>query len=89
MMECMVEGSVAAGLEKNTALNLVIQTFVGAAHLAKESHETLARLREMVTSPGGTTAAGLAVFKDLDLEGTITKAIVAACDRSKELGKAD
>jgi pyrroline-5-carboxylate reductase len=87
VMECMVDAGVAVGLERETSLSLVVQTFLGAAHLAKESEHTLSRLREMVTSPGGTTAAGLAVFDRMGLEDTIKKAVEAACNRSQELGR--
>lgn len=86
MMECMVEAGQAVGLERETCLSLVVQTFLGAAHLAKASDEPLSRLREMVTSPGGTTAAGLAVFERMGLRETVLKAIDAACTRSVELG---
>ncbi len=89
MMECMVDAGVAAGLERDTSLRLVVQTFLGAAHLAKESEHSLARLREMVTSPGGTTAEGLATFDKMGLEDMTIKAVEAACRRSVELGKGD
>jgi len=87
IMECMVGAGVAVGLKKETSLRLVVQTFLGAACLAKESEHSLSRLREMVTSPGGTTAAGLAVFDKMGLENMTGKAIEAACNRSEELGK--
>ena len=87
LMECMVDAGVAVGLKSDTSLRLVIQTFLGAAHLAKESEHPLSRLREMVTSPGGTTAAGLAVFDKMGLEDMIRKAVGSACERSVELGK--
>ncbi|MBW2104052.1 MAG: hypothetical protein JRH05_15635, partial [Deltaproteobacteria bacterium] len=67
-MECMVAAGAAVGLEQETARRLVLQTFLGAAHLAKESPDSLSRLRENVTSPGGTTAAGLSVFEEMGLE---------------------
>lgn len=86
-MECMVEAGVDSGLDKATSLRLVVQTFLGAAHLAKESDNSLSGLREMVTSPGGTTAAGLAMFERMGLEKIIQKAIEAAFKRSIELGK--
>jgi pyrroline-5-carboxylate reductase len=89
IMECMVDGGVAAGLERDTSLRLVVQTCLGAAHLAKESEHSLSRLREMVTSPGGTTAAGLAVFEEMGIDKVITSAIKAACKRSVELGRGD
>jgi pyrroline-5-carboxylate reductase len=89
IMECMVDAGVGVGLERATALSLVIQTFLGAAHLAKSSEHPLSRLREMVTSPGGTTEAGLGVLEKMGLEETIRKAVEAACKRSVELGKND
>jgi pyrroline-5-carboxylate reductase len=87
IMECMVDAGVAVGLESATSRHLVAQTFLGAARMAKESEYPLSRLREMVTSPGGTTAAALAVFEEMGLEDTVRKAIEAACQRSVELGK--
>ncbi len=87
MMECMVDAGTAEGLKPETSLELVIQTFLGAAYLAKESDHSLTRLREMVTSPGGTTAAGLSVFNNMGLEEMTKDAVGAACKRSVELGK--
>jgi len=87
IMECMVDAGTAVGLERDTSLKLVIQTFLGAAYLAKESEHSLSRLREMVTSPGGTTAAGLSVFNSMGLEEMTKNAVEAACKRSVELGK--
>lgn len=87
MMECMVNAGVTVGLEREISTRLVVQTFLGAAHLAKDSEHSLARLREMVTSPGGTTAEGLATFNRMGLEEMTAKAIEAACKRSVELGK--
>jgi pyrroline-5-carboxylate reductase len=89
IMECLVTAGVAVGLPEDTAQRLVIQTVLGAGQLAKESKESLSRLREMVTSPGGTTAAGLAVFDRMGLEEMTTKAVEAAWNRSMELGKSD
>jgi pyrroline-5-carboxylate reductase len=86
MMECLVEAGVDVGLDREIAKRLVVQTFVGAAQLAQDSKEPLSRLREMVTSPGGTTEAGLAVLNGVGLEDTICKAIRAAYERSLELG---
>lgn len=87
MMECMVEAGVAVGLERETSLQLVMQTFLGAAHLAKESGRSLSQLREMVTSKGGTTAAGLDAFDKMGLEEVIGNGVKAACERSIELGE--
>lgn len=87
IMECMVDAGADLGLERETSLKLVLQTFLGAATLAKESEHSLSRLREMVTSPGGTTAAGLSVFDGMGLEEMTKNAVEAACKRSVELGK--
>ncbi|MCP4576468.1 MAG: pyrroline-5-carboxylate reductase [Deltaproteobacteria bacterium] len=89
MMECMVNAGTSVGLEQDISIRLVVQTFLGAAHLAKESEHSLAQLREMVTSPGGTTAEGLATFDRMGLEDMTIKAVEAACKRSVELGKDD
>jgi pyrroline-5-carboxylate reductase len=89
MMECMVDAGVGVGLERKTTLSLVIQTFLGSAHLAKSSEHSLSYLREMVTSPGGTTEAGLGVFDKMGLAETVRKAVEAACNRSVELGKSN
>jgi pyrroline-5-carboxylate reductase len=87
MMECMVEAGVENGIKEETSLNLVVQTFLGAAHLAKTSDDSLSQLRRKVTSPGGTTAAGLAVLEEKGLREMIMEAVNAACARSRELGK--
>jgi pyrroline-5-carboxylate reductase len=87
IMECFVEAGVRQGFDKETALSLVTQTFLGASHLADESGQSLSKLREMVTSPGGTTAAGLASFESNGLQDVINSAVKAARDRSVELGK--
>ncbi|MCF8144967.1 MAG: pyrroline-5-carboxylate reductase [Deltaproteobacteria bacterium] len=89
IMECMVEAGAGLGLEEETALELVVQTFLGAAHLAKTSDDSLSELRRKVTSPGGTTAAGLAVLEEKGLKEMITAAVNAAWARSRELGKKD
>jgi pyrroline-5-carboxylate reductase len=87
MMECLVEAGVGVGLDREISKRLVVQTFLGTARLAQDSKEPLSRLREMVTSPGGTTEAGLVVLNDMGLEATICKAIRAAYERSLDLGR--
>ncbi len=87
IMECMAEAGVGLGLKQETALKLVVQTFLGAAHLARASDDSLSELRRKVTSPGGTTAAGLAVLEEKGLRDMIIEAVSAACTRSLELGK--
>ena len=87
IMECFVEAGTEVGFDEETSLLLVVQTVLGAARLAKESDKSLTQLREMVTSPGGTTAAGLGVFDSRGLEGNIREVVKAARDRGVELGK--
>jgi pyrroline-5-carboxylate reductase len=83
--EHMINAGTKMGLNDNDALTLVVQTLLGTARLL-DSGTTPARLREMVTSPGGTTAAGLEVFRRKNLQDTISAALEAARNRSQELG---
>ncbi|MCD6562029.1 MAG: pyrroline-5-carboxylate reductase [Deltaproteobacteria bacterium] len=87
IMECMVDAGVSSGLEKEMSRILIIQTFLGSANLAKDSDLSVSGLREMVTSPGGTTEAGLAVLERMGLKEMISKTVEAACKRSVELGR--
>jgi len=86
-IEALIEGGVKLGLSPETAKALAMQTVLGAAKYAIESRKELGELRRMVTSPGGTTMAGL---KKLDEGGfceIIGKAVEAATERAKELSK--
>jgi pyrroline-5-carboxylate reductase len=86
MVEALAEAGITLGLSAETAMALARQTIVGAGELLAQSHETAAQLRTNVTSPGGTTAAGLSVLRDTgkltDLMCDTTK---AAFDRSVAL----
>lgn len=84
--EKMIEAGTALGLTSGDSSELAIQTLIGTAKLL-ETGMPPGKLREMVTSPGGTTAAGLQVFEEKGL-GTLVRAVIeAAADRSRELGK--
>lgn len=89
MIEALTEAARAAGLPADLAAGLARATVTGAAELAYRSTEPAAALREQVTSPGGTTAAALAVLMDdggkEGLTGLMTRAVAAAAKRSKEL----
>lgn len=87
MIQAMTEAGVKVGLNSEDALELTVQTVLGAAQMLKKQMGTPDELRDAVTSPGGTTAAGLAVFKEADFRGLVKKVITAARDRSIELGK--
>lgn len=86
MAEALVAAGVAAGLEPGTADALTRQTILGAARLLCESGEDPAVLRTNVTSPGGTTAAGLAVLAAGGFDALIADVVAAATARSVELG---
>lgn len=86
LAELLADAGVAQGLEPDAALRLANQTVIGAARLLDESHDDAATLRANVTSPGGTTAAGLASFAADDLAAVIERAVRAATARSRELG---
>lgn len=86
LVEALVEAGQAVGLDPEVASELVVQTAYGAATMLRESGKDAAALREAVTSPGGTTAAGLAVLDQRDAKALITDVVTAARDRSIELG---
>ena len=85
--EAMIAGGTAAGLPPEVAYDLTVQTLLGAATLLASSDEGPEALRAAVTSPNGTTAAGLAVLEGFGLRGHFMAAIAAATARSIELGK--
>lgn len=87
MIESLTEAAVRLGLARPQAKLLAEQTVFGAAKLAKESELHPAQLRDMVTSPGGTTAAGLHALEKGAFRGLIMDAVAASAGRSKELGK--
>lgn len=86
LAEALIAAGIAEGLSPETADALARQTLLGAATLLSESGEDPAVLRTNVTSKGGTTAAGLAVFAEADFIGLVADVVRAATDRSRELG---
>ena len=86
LAEALIAGGVAAGLPADVSVRLTTQTLLGAATLLAASADSPAVLRRNVTSPGGTTAAGLAVFAEADFVGLVGRVVQAATDRSRELG---
>lgn len=86
--EALIEGAVKGGLDLALARALTFQTIAGAAQMMIETGQEPAELRRAVSSPGGTTLAGLAVLDDKDLVGTVKAALAAAARRSVELSKA-
>lgn len=85
-VEKMIDAGVKMGLNRDNASELAVQTLIGTAKLLETGMPPY-KLREMVTSPGGTTAAGLKVFEEKGLKDIVAAVIEAAANRSKELGK--
>jgi len=86
MIDALALGGVKSGLPRNVADKLAAQTVFGAAKLAIESGEHPSVLRDRVTSPGGTTIAGLKALYDNGYQQAIISAVEAASERSRELG---
>jgi pyrroline-5-carboxylate reductase len=86
MIEALADGGVKVGLGRDTALLLAAQTVYGAAKLQLETGEHPGRLKDMVTSPGGTAIAGLHTLEAGGLRTTLIDAVEAASNRSIELG---
>ena len=84
--EALVEGGVLAGLPREVSEALAQQTLLGAATLLSEGYGDAGALRAGVTSPGGTTAAGLRVLEQHGLRSALIEAVMAATERSEALG---
>lgn len=84
IMEALANAGEAMGLEQTVARQLVEQTCLGAASLAKQSNLTVAELREQVTSPNGTTAHALSYLLNNDLPGIMEGAAKAAAQRASQ-----
>lgn len=86
LAEALMAAGQAQGLDEPTARELTVQTIWGAARLLRESGRSAAELRQQVTSPGGTTAAALEVFRQRGLADIYREAVAAATQRGRELG---
>src|ERR1035437_10183728 len=87
MIEAMADGGVKVGLGRDIALLLAAQTVYGAAKLHVETGEHPGRLKDMVTSPGGTAIAGLHTLESGGLRRTLIDAVEVATNRSIALGE--
>jgi pyrroline-5-carboxylate reductase len=87
IIEALADGGVKVGLGRDVALLLAAQTVYGAAKLQLETGEHPGRLKDMVTSPGGTAIAGLHTLETGGLRRTLIDAVEAASERSAALGR--
>lgn len=85
LVEAMLRGAVAEGLDGDQARDLAVQTVIGAGRLLEETGLSASELRRRVTSKGGTTAAALAVFETEGVGEGLTQGVRAAAARSREL----
>jgi pyrroline-5-carboxylate reductase len=88
ILEALSDAGVKVGLSRRTAQLLAAQTLLGSAKLLLETNEHPGRLKDMVTSPGGTAITGLHTLEHGGLRTTLMNAVEAATRRSRELGEA-
>ena len=84
--EAMADGAVAAGLPRVQAHHLAQRTLAGTAALLQEQQLHPAQLKDMVSSPGGTTIAGIRALESGGLRASLIEAVLAAAERSRQLG---
>lgn len=88
ILEALSDAGVKVGLSRRTAQLLAAQTLLGSAKLLLETNEHPGRLKDMVTSPGGTAITGLHTLENGGVRTTLMNAVEAATRRSRELGEA-
>ena len=86
-VEAMINAAVQIGLRPDDARRMVLQTVIGSARFADQSGQHPAVLKDMVTSPGGTTAAGLRVLEQRAVRAAVIDAVAAAHERAEALGQ--
>lgn len=87
-IQALADGGVYAGLARDVATELAIQTVLGSAKMARETCSPIGVLRDAVISPGGTTSRGVMELAKGRFAATTAQAVIAAADRSTELGAA-
>ena len=89
LAEAMIEAGILLGLGRESSTQLVVQTMLGTAKLLRDEHMHPVELREMVTSPGGTTIRAIRELERAGVRAAFLNAIQAAMERSQELAKGD
>jgi pyrroline-5-carboxylate reductase len=89
LAEAMIEGGILLGLSREVSTELVIQTMLGSAKLLRDEKMHPVELREMVTSPGGTTIRAIRVLEQSGVRAAFLNAIQAAMERSQELARGE
>jgi len=87
VIEAMADGGVYEGLDRDSALVLAAQTVLGAAKMALEFHTHPGELKDMVTSPAGTTIRGIKELEERGVRAAFMNAVIASAKRSRELGE--
>ena len=87
LAEAMIEACILLGLSRDVATELIIQTMLGSARMLRDTGKHPVVLREMVTSPGGTTIAAIRHLEEAGVRAAFLNAIDAACRRSAELAQ--
>lgn len=86
LVEAMEKAAIDHGLDQATAKQLITQTIIGAGHMLEDATEQAAELRENITSPNGTTAAGLETLTSYRFTEAVESCVASATKRSRELG---
>ena len=87
LIDALSDAGVRVGLTRQNAVIMAAQTLLGAAKMVLETGEHPAKLRDMVTSPGGTTIAGIHLLEQKGVRAALIDAVQAATNRSQEMGK--
>jgi len=87
LIDALSDAGVRVGFSRSMATTLAAQTLYGAAKMVLETGEHPAKLRDMVTSPGGTSIAGIHVLEQKGVRAALMDAVVAATNRSREMGQ--